>query len=84
MMKLLRKYVVRPLGLQSSCVRYLDLSIPFRLCKLIPGELQSCLLRAVYQLPPLYHLQRRFRSTLRVATLRSGDLPQTLPHPSSS
>jgi hypothetical protein len=53
MKKLLRRYVVRPLGLQSSYVRYLDLSIPFRLCKLILVELQSYLLRAVCQLPPL-------------------------------
>jgi hypothetical protein len=57
MKKLLRKYVVRPLGLQSSYVRYLDLSIPFRLCKLIPGERRSYLLRAIYQLPPLLHLR---------------------------
>jgi hypothetical protein len=57
MKKLLKRYVVRPLGLQSSYVRYLDLSIPFRLCKLIPGELQSYLLRAIYQLPPLEHLR---------------------------
>jgi hypothetical protein len=57
MKKLLRKYVVRPLGLQSSYARYLDLSIPFRPCKLILVELRSYLLRAVYQLPPLLHLR---------------------------
>jgi len=80
MKKLLRRYVVRPLELQSSYVRYLDLSIPFRPCKLILGELRSCLLRAVDQQPHL----RLIHSTRLRASLRSGDLPQTLPHPSSS